>query len=198
MRIVSAVFVLQLALTPLAIASDITKSEAGVDVSEGRNPSNRHGHSIFHSIRLEIVGSSPWVERRLPGTRVGAALTYSDVIQARSWFGYTYGDPDDRIRAEMAQGFLRHSFGRSWHGARPFAELGTGVMWSNRRIPAATSRLNFNSYLVGGLGFFEDRKWPLRIGYQFAHISNGGITSRNPGLNVNALLIGTRVKNFRK
>jgi hypothetical protein len=67
-------------------------------------------------------------------------------------------------------------------------------MWSNRRIPAATSKLNFNSQLGLGVVLFPNARMPIFAGYRFFHISNGGLTGRNPGLNVNGFFVGTNLR----
>ena len=77
--------------------------------------------------------------------------------QPRSWFGYTYGDPDDSVRAEWVHFFIRQYWGSS-STLRLDADLGTGPMWSNRRIPAATSKLNFNSQLGLGVALLPQRQ----------------------------------------
>jgi hypothetical protein len=159
----------------------------------GANPVNGHGHSVFHSVQLEVLGRSPRFQRWIGAkTETGFAVKYSDVRQPRSWFGHTFGDPDDSVRAESAFFFLRRNFTPSIYG-----ELGTGPMWSNRRVPAATSRFNFESQGGFGLNLFATGRHPLRIGYRFSHISNGGVASRNPGLDVHSFLIGTRIRTFR-
>jgi hypothetical protein len=155
--------------------------------SGGQNAMNRHGHSVFRSIHFEVAGSSSRLPKFLRDDQAGAALTYSAVRQARSWFGYADGDPDDNVRAESLYLFVR----RERRGF--FADIGTGPMWSNRRIPAATSRLNFNSQVSLGIILFSR----VRLGYRFSHISNGGLAGRNPGLNVHSVLIGLRAKRLR-
>jgi hypothetical protein len=65
---------------------------------------------------------------------------------------------------------------------------------NSRRVPAATSRFNFNPQVSLGVLAFSGSIAPVRFGYRFQHISNGGITSRNPGLNVNSFFIGVQVK----
>jgi lipid A 3-O-deacylase PagL len=159
--------------------------------SAGENPSNRHGHSVFRSVQFEVAGTPNRGPRWLRNEKVGAEITYSAVVQARSWFGYTYGDPNDNVRAEWLYLFVRHE--RAWR----FFDIGTGPMWSNRRIPAATSRLNFNSQVSVGLIAFANSRAPLRIGYRFSHISNGGLTGRNPGLNVNSVFVGVQARRLR-
>ena len=80
-----------------------------------------------------------YIERYLPDARAGVDIDYADVRQPRSWFGYTYGDPDDSVRAEWAHFFVRNYWRTSSTTLRPYVDIGTGPMWSNRRIPAATS-----------------------------------------------------------
>jgi hypothetical protein len=152
--------------------------------SAGENPMNSHGHSVFRSIHLELA-------RSFRSAEIGTIVTYSKVRQARSWFGYTYGDPDDHVRAESICAFIRRE---TWH--HTYVELATGPMWSNRRIPAATSRLNFDSQIALGVVAFPSSRAPLRLGYRYSHISNGGLAGRNPGLNVHSVFVGVRVKKF--
>lgn len=158
--------------------------------SGGESPLNWHGRSMFHDIDLETAGHASRLPRWLRNSEVGARITYSAVRQARSWFGYKYGDPNDSVRSEWLDLFARREAPALLLGVRPYAEFGTGPMWSNRRIPAATSRLNFNSQATAGVVLFPSSRLPVRFGYRFAHISNGGLTHRNPGLEVSSLLIG--------
>lgn len=153
--------------------------ELRIDLSSGRSPMNVHGHSVFRTIHFELSGPFRFAN-------AGIAVSYSAIRQARSWFGYRYGDPDDNVRAVSSFLFVR----QIWH--RAYAELGTGPMWSNRRVPAATSRFNMNSQIGFGAMLFGR----LRAGYRFSHISNGGTAGRNPGLNVHSVLIGTRLFSF--
>jgi hypothetical protein len=178
-------------LFPLcAFAADLTPRELNLLLSSGRSPMNFHGHSVFRrTITFEVFGKSALAQRWLKSD-AGASISYSDVRQARSWFGYRYGDPDDNVRAVSSFFFVRHLFRRA------YVEVGTGPMWSNRRIPAATSRFNMNSQFGVGTTLFTRSRFPLRFGYRFSHISNGGLTGRNPGVEVHSLLIGTRIHAF--
>jgi hypothetical protein len=166
-------------------------------LGDARSETNRHGQSRFRTISFELTGRPRLlhsIERYLPDARAGVDVDYGDVRQPRSWFGYTYGDPDDSVRAEWAHFFIRNYWRTSSNTLRPYVDLGTGPMWSNRRIPAATSKGNFNSQLGLGIVLFPNARTPLSIGYRFFHISNGGVTGRNPGLNVNGFFIGARVR----
>jgi hypothetical protein len=167
-----------------------------VYLSHAASEGNRHGQSRFRLISFELMDRQKLpglLDRYLPNARVGVDIDYADVRQPRSWFGYTYGDPDDSVRAEWAHFFVRQYWRTPSSSFQPYLDLGTGPMWSNRRIPAATSKLNFNSQLGLGLVFFPNRTMPLSVGYRFFHISNGGLTGRNPGLNVNGFFVGVRV-----
>ena len=157
----------------------------------GVSQPNWHGQARFNEVTIEREGFKPRIVTRFfPSLSVGASLTYSDVEQPRSWFGHTYGDPDDHVRAEWLFGFVRREW-REGSSARPFVDFGTGPMWSNRRIPAATSRINFHTQLGAGATFGNGR-YPMILGYRYSHISNGEFVSRNPGWNVHTFIVGTR------
>ena len=183
-RLRHAAAMLLLAL-PLAAEERSTNLYLGYAKSQP----NWHGQATFRSIALEWAGfAPPLLTNHFPNTRAGIGLTYSDVVQPRSWFGHTYGDPDDHVRAEWALFFVRHYWRRDAR-VSPMLDLGTGPMWSNRRVPAATYRLNFHSQL--GLGAAIGSR--VHVIYRFSHISNGEFGPRNPGWNVHALWIGMRM-----
>ncbi|MDP9361855.1 MAG: acyloxyacyl hydrolase [Acidobacteriota bacterium] len=174
--------------------------EFNLYLGNASSETNRHGRSRFRTISFELLANSRlverYVERWLPNARAGVDIDYADVRQPRSWFGHTYGDPDDSVRAEWAHFFIRQYWRMSSNELRPYVDLGTGPMWSNRRIPAATSKLNFNSQLGLGVVVFPNARTPVYVGYRFFHISNGGFTGRNPGLNVNGFFAGTNLRRW--
>ena len=174
-----------------AAAFDFSPRELSVSFSSGRSPRNFHGHSVFRTIHFEAAGDSA-LARRWLRAEAGASISYSDIRQARSWFGYRYGDPNDSVRGVTSFLFVR----RHWRSA--YAEFGSGPMWSNRRVPAATSRFNMDTQIGIGATLFGRSRLPLHVGYRFSHISNGGLMHRNPGLEVQSLLIGMRVFSFRR
>jgi Lipid A 3-O-deacylase (PagL) len=191
-----ALLVSLVAALPVAAA---TPTAFNLFATDGQNPDNVHGHSSFHSITFELTyPEPPRLPRRLRlrDTEVGAAVSYHDIHQPRSWFGHRYGDPDDAVRGESLFLFARHHW-RMAGDVRPFVDLGTGPMWSNRRVPAATSRLNANSQLGLGVTVFASRRWPVIAGYRFEHISNGGFTGRNPGLDIHSFFVGTTIRKWR-
>lgn len=186
-----------------ASAADFQASEFNIYGGSGKSLTSWHGQASFRQLQFEVLGQSRWITRHVPKLELGASLTYSDIRQPRSWFGYRYGDGDDSVRAEWAYLFLRRTF-RDTSSVEPYIELGSGPMWSNRRVPAATSRFNFHSQLGVGARLFATSSHPLYVVYRFSHISNlvfgprnPGMGKRNPGWDVNSVLIGTRVRAFR-
>src|SRR3954454_4897274 len=180
----------------LLLSSPAFAADFNIYLGDAKSETNRHGQSRFRTISFELTGRPRllhYIERYVPNARLGVDIDYADVRQPRSWFGSTYGDPDDSVRAEWAHFFVRQ-YWRTSSDVRPYVDIGTGPMWSNRRIPAATSKLNFNSQLGLGLALVPNAKMPLFVGYRFFHISNGSLSGRNPGLNVTGFFIGTRVR----
>jgi len=187
-------FRVNVGLVLLLLCSPLLAGDFNIYLGNATSETNRHGQSRFRLIGFELTGRPALLQRFLPNARAGVDIDYADVRQPRSWFGYTYGDPDDSVRAEWAHFFVRQYWRSASHDFRPYADIGTGPMWSNRRIPAATSKLNFNSQLGVGVALFPDARLPVYVGYRFFHISNGGLTGRNPGLNVNGFFVGTRIR----
>ena len=181
----------------LAGVRDLTQAELDLLLSGGQSPTTSHGRDVFRSAELEVTCPWPLLERLLPGARGGAAITYNAIRQARSWFGYQFGEPDDRVTAVSSFFFARRSWLAESAVARPYVELGIGPMWSNRRVPAATSRLNFESR-VGFGSIIRSGREPIYLGYRFEHISNAGIVSRNPGVNLHSVVLGRRLMTLRR
>lgn len=193
-RLAAAVVTVLLFGAP-AGAIDVKPQEINILAGAGRSLTNWHGASRFTSLQLEMLSRSAFLDRHLANSELVTSLTYNKVRQPRSWFGYRDGDPDDSVRAESFVVAARKNW-RTSSAVGLFAELGTGPMWSNRRVPAATSRLNLDSQLAFGMNIHAAGT-PLYVIYRFSHISNGGISKRNPGLQVNSFAIGTRAFQFR-
>jgi Lipid A 3-O-deacylase (PagL). len=128
--------------------------------------------------------------------RTDVALTLSPMRlwQPSSWFGHQYGDPDEQVRAVLGSIALRRHLSFGTPRIRPYVELGIGAMWSGRQVPAATSRFNVVTQPSVGVTLNPESTVPLTVGYRFLHISNGGYSPRNPGLGVNAIVLGVRIR----
>src|SRR5436305_4608962 len=152
----------------LLLSSSASAGDFNIYLGNGKSETNRHGQSRFRTISFELTGRPRLLEsldRYLPDARAGVDIDYSAVRQPRSWFGYTYGDPDDSVRAEWAHVFIRNYWRASSNTLRPSVVIGSGPMWSNRRIPAATSKCSFNSLLALGVVIFPNARIPLSSGY---------------------------------
>jgi hypothetical protein len=61
-------------------------------------------------------------------------------------------------------------------------------------VPASTSRFNFITQVGAGFVLLPQRRLPLMVGYRLLHISNGGYSPRNPGVNVSAVILGVQFR----
>jgi hypothetical protein len=109
-------------------------------------------------------------------------------FQPRSWFGYQYGDGNEKVLAISGSLLFRRRFGQF------YVEASTGPMWAEKAVPAATSRFNFITQPGFGVILRPRSRMPVIAGYRFAHISNGGYARRNPGLGISELLLGIRIR----
>lgn len=159
-----------------------------VYLASGRSIQSMHGQANVDSLQIELTRN--WS----PRTEVGVILAPMNVQQPRSWFGNHYGDPDETARGAALAPMIRRRLFRATASCEPFVEVSTGPMWTTRRVPAATSRFNFISQAGFGAVLLPRRPMSVVVGYRFAHISNGGLAPRNPGLNVHTLVIGTRFR----
>jgi hypothetical protein len=165
-----------------------------VFLSSGKSAETLHGSATLHAIHFELAGRADWMKLR--DTDVGVALIYSEVRQPQLLFPPEGGGAKDDVLAESAYFFGRKRWTR-WSSVEPYVDVGSGPMWSNRRIPASTSRVNFQSQITGGAIWLPRSRFPLFTGYRFSHISNGGFAPRNPGINVYSVIVGTRAVLFK-
>jgi len=71
----------------------------------------------------------------------------------------------------------------------PYCELSGGTLFTNTQVPEGTTRVNFISGGACGLHFLREKyNWSAEL--RFNHISNAGIASLNPGINVLQVRIG--------
>ena len=71
----------------------------------------------------------------------------------------------------------------------PYADLDGGVLLTNRQTPPGTSRTNFTPSAAVGMHILGKKfNWSAEVRY--AHISNAGLASINPGVNTLQVRIG--------
>ncbi|PYS56337.1 MAG: hypothetical protein DMG13_00095 [Acidobacteria bacterium] len=74
-----------------------------------------------------------------------------------------------------------------------FAETHGGIIASTEPVPiddTDATGLNFLFDFGGGIRWRLNERHAVRLGYRFAHVSNGSTTRFNPGLDNNVLYIG--------
>lgn len=157
----------------------------GVSVSllGGRSSSSWHGQAQMQALNIELTHA---LSSR---TAISVMLSPTLFHQPRSWFGDQYGDGDETVRALSASLLLRRTWGDSTR-SRTYAEAAIGPMFAEKPVPASTSRFNIASQLGVGVVLGPRSRYPVTAGYRFVHLSNGGYSPRNPGLNFSAIVVG--------
>jgi hypothetical protein len=87
--------------------------------------------------------------------------------------------------ATYAAGFNllgRHYLDRGGN-LRPFITLGAGMLVSAKEIPDRVANLNFTPQAGLGVMFFDKGRRVYSLEFRLHHISNGGRTEPNPGIN---------------
>ena len=177
-----ALLALAVALLPLASFAETTVTFAG-----GRTRASWHGQADVQSLNIEVGRALS------PRTDIAFVLAPTHFWQPRSWFGDQFGDGNESVHAIAGSLLVRRRFNVDsrvpW-----FVEASTGPMWAEKAIPASTSRFNFVSNFGAGVILMPRARFPLTAGYRFSHISNGGYSPRNPGINVSSLTLGVRLR----
>jgi len=97
-------------------------------------------------------------------------------------------------KTNTAYGVGVNPFAFKWaldtHGSVvPYLELGGGTLFTNTKVPEATSRINFTT--GGALGLhFPRSKYNISTEVRYMHISNAGLATPNPGINTIQFRIG--------
>ena len=145
---------LVLALFPL-IATAQTISVYG---TAGRSPETWHGQAELQAINIELAHALS------PRLDVAFVLSPTQFDQPRSWFGDDYGDGNEHVRAIAGSLLLRRWINRDSSRVQVYGEAGTGPMYAEKAVPAATSRFNFVSQLGVGVVLLPRSRLPLIAG----------------------------------
>ena len=123
-------------------------------------------------------------------------LSPMNLWQPRSWFGDQFGDGNETVHALAASLLVRHRLNTDSSRLHFYGEAAMGPMWAEKAIPASTSRFNFSTQLGAGVVVMPQARFPVLVGYRFAHLSNGGYSPRNPGFNISTVVVGVQVRRF--
>lgn len=74
-------------------------------------------------------------------------------------------------------------------GVVPYLEIGGGTLFTNKKVPEGTSRVNFTSSAALGLHFLGS-KHNVSAEVRYMHISNAGLSTPNPGINTIQVRLG--------
>lgn len=72
----------------------------------------------------------------------------------------------------------------------PYFELNGGVLFTASEVPPDSSKVNFTSGATAGVYVFTRKGRALELAAKFQHISNAGLDSVNPGINIVHFRIG--------
>jgi opacity protein-like surface antigen len=86
---------------------------------------------------------------------------------------------------------LHYSF-ISFDRLRPYIEGGAGPLWTDLggQVPEQPGQFNLAVWGGAGAAWILTPQWAVNVGYRFVHISNGGTSTPNSGLNFGLPFIG--------
>ncbi|HEX2120223.1 MAG TPA: acyloxyacyl hydrolase [Thermoanaerobaculia bacterium] len=179
-----------LAMLALATAPLFSFGQSFVNLygTAGKSMTNWHGQADVQMLNVEFGKA---LTKHYDLAFVVAPI---NVDQPRSWFGNAFGEGNEHVAAISGSVLVRRHWRETSPRASVYAEASFGPMWAQQRVPASTSRFNFISQAGAGVVLRPQSRFPLILGYRFAHISNGGYAPRNPGLNVSSIVIGTKFR----
>ncbi len=178
---------LLIALLLFSVPAHADVDSIAIYATGGQSHKTWHGQADMQALNIEVAHDLT------PRTEVGLVFAPVNLWQPRSWFGDQFGDGNESVRAFTASLLLRHRLNRHSSRLQFYGEAASGPMYAEKAVPASTSRFNFTTQLGAGVILFPNARYPLMTGYRFLHISNGGYSPRNPGLNVSAVVLGVRV-----
>ncbi len=176
-------FILVAALSDAAYAGEWT-----VTGSAGKSITNWHGQAATQVFTVSYRGWN-W-----KGVDLAAGAAPFIIHQPKSWFSNDYGDGNETIVGPA----LRMSASKTWRRAsalQPYADLTGGPLWTPKQVPDSTSQMNWVTDIGTGVAIASPQsRTALIVGYRFSHISNGGLSSRNPGWNVSSVIFGMKIR----
>jgi hypothetical protein len=178
-----------LLIASLLTAAPAVAGEWNIVTSAGKSITNWHGQAATQVVNLDRI---QW---RWRGFDLGAGVAPYFVRQPKSWFSDDYGDGNETIVGGSVHAVARKRW-RQQAAVQPYFELVGGPLWTPKQVPDSTSQLNWVTDIGGGvsLSASPQSRVALLAGYRFSHISNGGLSSRNPGWNVSSIVLGVRVR----
>ncbi len=162
--------------------------QTSIALSGGRSMNGVHGQLTAESLQFDFSRAF------LPRTEFTWGIA-PWLIDEPDHFLVAFGNGGrERTKALHLSIGVRHHFRDASANARPYVEMGSGPMWSDKPVPIEASRFNFDSYGTVGATFHARKGYAPYAGIRFQHISNGGYKAdRNPGFNITAAVFGIRL-----
>jgi len=76
------------------------------------------------------------------------------------------------------------------HHIRPFFTIGAGFLLANSPIPPESNSVKFTPQGGFGLAWFRSPGLAYFAAYRYVHVSNGGLSHPNPGINSSSVQFG--------
>lgn len=168
------------------VALPVRAADWSLTTTAGKSITNWHGQAATQVVNFTW---SPWTWR---GFEIGVGVSPYFVYQPKSWFSDDYGDGNELIVGPRVHAAISRTWRRG-AAVEPYLELAGGPLWTPKQVPDSTSQLNFVTDFGSGVVLGRGRTGVV-VGYRFSHISNGGLSSRNPGWNVSSVALGLRVR----
>jgi hypothetical protein len=126
-----------------------------------------------------------WIDEPLAQRHVQAEFVIEGL------FSYAQG-PSDSVEAGANPLVLsvRYDAGQR---LVPFLEGGEGILYHDLNTDGLSGDFEFSSQAGGGVHWFLDHTTALTISYRIRHISNGGISQPNRGLNTDNVTFGISI-----
>ncbi len=151
------------------------------------------GGGYAHTINFSVSGTS-FVQQSIRWGRVFSG-SEGDRWYDGSWqFGLEVSPAFIVLQSETVYGagvtpVIRRLF--TAHGKLvPTMTIGVGVLATTAKVPEGETHFNFTPQIAFGVYYFLNPRNALSLEYRFHHISNGGISAPNPGINSSAFLVG--------
>lgn len=172
----------------VALLPTLASAEVAVYATGGQSRKKFQGQANVWSVNIEVGRALS------PRTDVAFVLAPTTFDQPLSWFGDQFGEGNEDVRALAGSLLLRRKFNVDSSRVHVYAEALAGPMWAEKAVPATTSRFNFVSQVGTGVVLMPRARFPVIVGYRFLHVSNGGYSPRNPGLDISSVIVGVRVR----
>jgi hypothetical protein len=161
--------------------------QLSIGLMAGKSMTGVHGQGSFAAAHFDFSRAF------LPHTEATWGIQPIFIEQPQHFFVSDGHGNEHALALQLTLG-LRHHFRSESANTRPYVEIGSGPLWSNKRVPATSAHINFDSYGTVGATFHARNGYAPYAGFRFQHISNAGIVAdRNPGYNIGSIVIGVRL-----